>query len=276
MALTEYPNFSPDEYALSEEAVLRYQKGDHEASEIIINMFDRLILKYIKIFTSHNLKFTDRGTRILVLGLTKNNSKTKHLSMSDKVHASQLFWGFTENFFKHYSTSDLYNELVVLILELAKEYKAQGKSFCGYITSVFPYRLVDKLRELTSDPVTRNQGTVDSELDDVTNFPSEEMESYYDNVLVGKEPGEPDDLDYAWVQGHTALIFSDLAPFERKLLILKYPEANSEIPPILQQTVSDKKLADITGFSRQHIIRKRRLIEEKLASKVRLLTQQPV
>jgi len=271
--MTTSSNIFNDQNAdLIEKAVIKYKLNHQHQSDIIIELLNPLILKYIKILTSNNINFKDRTSYIVALGLTKSAKSKGPLSNSDKIRVSQLFWGFCENLFKNYSTEDIYNELVVLILEMVKEYEQKGSSFCAYVATSLPYKFVTRLRELTSDTITINDPIENISIDELFYLSSDESDDDFTEVINPAESTE-DVLDKFWVFGETAKIFKDLVPFERKLLMLKYPEINTNIPFIEQAIVSDHKIAEITGYSRQTIIRKRRSIESKLANKLETLKE---
>jgi len=209
-----------------DELVLAYKNGNvHERNDALtdlINQFGGYFNKYVDILHGGALNLHNRDTyRFLSLFLPKQEKTTQSITW---VRRSIV------RIMQHYERGDIYNELVLIFINLLNKYKRveneQGVvNFVHYFTTVFRFRVKDWYNSLTGQPLLSNPVYIDEGLEDsdgnllpfladglITGIGYEFDVSELDRRLDLKR------LDMAWVARSSDPLFRDCSQYDRYLL----------------------------------------------------------
>ena len=242
-----------DEMGIKLDTYIKTYKSEKspESASKIIQMLDPLILKYLRIISNHNINLKDNLTRTIIFCLVKANGKKASFDTEiNRMHALKSFWGFTDNLLSKYDSSDIYNETIIVILDMIERYEFQESTFLFYLNKHLPYRFVDRISELTSDMIT-NYTVKRIENEALIESLHEE-----DAELLEKQDGledyASDTLGSQWISGaHCHPIFKDLTCLERKIVLLKYGEEDQP---------TDQRIAETLGYNTRWLSQKRQEI----------------
>jgi hypothetical protein len=249
-----------------DQLVRQYQQG--ESCEELIHIYHPFLLKYHKMLTlcmidlrSYDLRrfiacyMSNQGLR---LGLLRGKFRSKE-SIKDAyriVHKlRKAIDGYTFLFPKqlHYPYDEVFDELVILFLKLAKGYQDMGRGFGYYLETHYRYELKRWIDDKTVD------AKATMEYDDP--FQQTEERISIDSTLSMKHLDKPlgleidEDMDLnniLWLNGVVCGdLFKELSYSERYVLVKYY-----------QDKWSDQEIARQTGFHAVSINRMRhRLLE---------------
>jgi RNA polymerase sigma factor (sigma-70 family) len=215
-----------EEYDYIDSLVLRYQDGDPAAAEILLQQFQPYILKYLSLLTG-NYGLKDSDIRKFVSTFIKDK-EAQYLLRLGKAGQEQKAKAYEElnkivKLCSFLEQNEILNELVIILLKLARRYKKGSKSFANYLYKSFCYELSRRIKEIIKDPSVYQRGRIisfydlsyinkDSIIDTV------DVLDRIDNLI---EDGE-DELNNAWIQGITCCdkSLARLKALDR--LILKY------------------------------------------------------
>ncbi|WP_231115063.1 RNA polymerase sigma factor [Neomoorella thermoacetica] len=199
-----------------EQLVLDYQHGD--LAYELIEIFKPLIYKYINILKYQRINFDDAKSRQFISlfvsdSYTRNCLKRKNPSLDAKKHVYDLL-SMLNHALYCYESDDLFNEAVVVLLTMARNYKQQGKSFLGYINKSFPFAFYRAIIQLVRDPsvFSRNYNLSLETIDDNTSQMLKLSENPYDRI----------NEDFSFIKGQTDSPFALLTPLDRLILIKRY------------------------------------------------------
>ena len=148
---------------------------------------------------------------------------------------------------------EIFADLQMMFLRMAKRYKPLGKSFCAYINRGYGYEVSRHIKTYIKNPISipyrqteyenYMHSTMDSEIEE-----SHFEDGYYYEMATGI-PG-PD-----WIKGISCSdMFSTLSPTDRKILLKYYLE-----------DWNDRQIAEYLGIHINTVNQKRRLAIGKVA-----------
>lgn len=141
-----------------EEAVKRYQNGDFGAAAEIIKAYEPLIYKYVHVLRSGAVDFSDPDV-LAFISLFISDAKTRKKLLSKRPHweakkAAQDVASMLSRCLGRLEHDELYNELCLGLLELAKRYRDAGRTFAAYISGSFRYEVYRRVINYLRDPTT--------------------------------------------------------------------------------------------------------------------------
>lgn len=273
---TDEGYFTESDYQELQRNLILYKEGSQEAITYIIRIFHPFITKYTRFIINGDLPYSkyidSRGverckvsatiSRFVSLFIEKKGEETdkKKLFSSTCMRIKTLF--------SKYEYGDIYNELVLALLNMANKYKittegdkyhkANG-TFHMYISKCFHWEAYRYLTKLINDPLSHFEvirlcdqfDDIDTEdntpevciEDETASFIFEEMmdtasrqsDIEHANTLTLKEE-EPisaydiDSLNFNWTNGVTCSeLFQDLTPYEREIIILSFIKNKTDI-----------------------------------------------
>ena len=280
------PNHEPDEngvyyteedYQELQRNLVLYKEGNQEAITYIVRMFHPFITKYVRFIKFGNLPYTEcknkRGTfnkvsptisMFVSLFIDKKDKVTK----ADKKKVFSSTCTKIKALFEKYEYGDIYNELVLALLNMANKYKItkegdeyhkKNGTFHMYVSKCFHWEADRFLIKLVKDPLTHFEVmSLRDQFDDMDDedstgeafVPDLEAEKAYEVVinnvsrqdaiakartLTIKEDASVDTYDMAslnfnWTNGVTCSeIFEDLTPYEREIILLSFIEKKTDI-----------------------------------------------
>lgn len=259
------------DYAELQENLKKYKEGSREATEYIVKAFHKFTTKYARFINMGHVPYLiedykngkshtkiDQSISMFVKLYTKKEDRDNHPLRSKCFSAvcNKIVMLFSK-----YDYCEIYNEMVLALLNMASRYKILDKddkyykkngTFPMYVKKCFHWEAKRQLDKLVKDPLAHNE--VIHLVDDFNEMADDEYDNYQElliqdesaaknlqeatsrcdaemkvklsNKLKTKEVhGEYDDmfLDFNWTNGITCSeLFSDLTPIERELLILIY------------------------------------------------------
>ena len=260
------------EYQLLQEYVFDYQDNMPGAAEKILDSFKGFIWKYTELISNGRFQIEDESLRsfVALFSVNQTNRKCAHQYKYKPTVAAGLSETVKriKSLFAQYTIVDIKNETIGTLLSMAKRYKDKDKpSFHNYVDKCFHYELYRAMIKLIKDPLTRSwYEPYNDDYQTDMNIPFEFEESLYkadqewlvanaDIITVpAKNPYYDESLDLNWINGVTCCdALKTLSPFEREILKYKYIDK-----------MTDEDIADIYGFCRATINRKRLKAEQKL------------
>ncbi len=249
------------DYGRIEELVARYQEGDQAAATELIDTFQNYLDKFAGVLVDGVVDLRNRDTRNFIIlfiadeGVRKSlrrarYNKAVHSAAYDVVSLVHKTCGA-------YEPEDIQQELVLILLTLAKRYKKKGSkhNFCGYLYNVFRYDLYRRVLAMTRDPAVfsllDNVSYNDTSYINLDSDFTDQDELYIDMPYIANED---DCLDYNWIQGYTCDdAFDGLSKLDRYILKLSYEDG-----------VTDVDIAKKLGMHRHTIRTKKRDAIEKV------------
>lgn len=232
-------------YRELEQYVLDYQNGDSEAADKIIRAFEGVIVKFTNLVCRGIIDPADKGLRNFVALFYPGSSGRKlHEYRFNSTACNELIEkaAFISKLFRDFEYDEIKNELIIIILNLARKYKPKGDGiprFHIYVSKVFHFRAFGNLVKLISDP-SFNSKRVSLEMYNF--FQDEDIET-----AISKE------LDEIWTSGLTADIFANMLPVDRKIIKMYYFDK-----------MSDEEIASFLGYTPTRVARRRRELVKEL------------
>lgn len=268
--------FTESDYQELQRNLILYKEGNQEAITYIVRMFHPFITKYTRFIINGDLpysKYTDaRGIERRKVSATISKFVSLFIEKKDKdVDRKKLFSSTClriKTLFSKYEYGDIYNELVLALLNMANKYKITQEgdkyhksngTFHMYISKCFHWEAYRYLTKLINDPLSRfeiirlcdqfdDMNTEDETLevfieDELAAFTIQEMidtasrqsDIEHANTLTLKEQ-EPisvydiDSLNFNWTNGVTCSeLFKTLTPYEREIIILSFIKNKTDI-----------------------------------------------
>ena len=309
--LVEQHTFTEEDYANLYRNLLLFKEGDREATQYIISAFHRVLNAYACFIVLHKIPYTtikDKNGRIYTNRMNKSiysficlfvnkrilaqdPQKTNNRGYSMSKQRIMTTCDYIYSLFNKYEYGDIYNELVLALLNMANKYKIitdpndpkykPNGTFHVYVEKCFHYEAFAFLTKLIKDPITNVNFT------ELTSYDEEEftpviqksnmlidqkqisdynlMIDYIDrkialekcNGIALKEDDvdiyDTDSLNFNWISGTVCNdAFKVLTTYERELIILAF---------IKNQTEED--IASIFHCSRAAIgVQKRKAIKK--------------
>lgn len=284
-----------EKYKKLQEALILYKQGDKSATEYIIKRFHNFISMYSRFICHKYVYYNVTIIKDKKTGQLKNVYKIHpslksfmflYCSKDDKLKYSnkgELYNALTQKIFSlfhKFEYSDIYNELVLALLNMANKYKIthegdeyhkENGTFHMYVSKCFHYEAKRALDKIINDPINLSNVPLINDLDDIDlennkgeykiitdekaikmlenalNNASRECQLRDTNKLTQKEENldflDIDTLNFNWTNGITCSeIFTDLSNIEREILVMYY---------IKKMTI--KQLCEIYHTSRNNI-----------------------
>lgn len=280
--------FTQEDYLNLHQQVLAYQAGTPGAADYIVTEFHEFLSKYENLISYGKFDIEYICARRFLSLFMDNKPMRKNLSQyrfSPTIRRYIYETGAYVNrmIMKNCPKEDVYQILVLTLLEMAKRYKDYEKpSFHNYVDKCFHFHAFMAFKRYFTDPSDRlrsesngsrpsfdrnemkdicelleDNGAL-SAYDKTMNEVDHAMRLELTNDFVINENGVSvyDDqcLNLNWINGATCTeAFKELSPFERKILILAYIENKP-----------DREIANEFGLCRAAINRKRRGAVKKL------------
>ena len=258
--------YTEEDYQRLQNALVRYKGGDETASTEIVSMFHQFLSKYTKFIVYEN--------SIIPSSVSRGNKKNLDPSLSkfvslfiDKQKTTNSKSAFAtacitiKKLFSKYDYWDIYNTLVLALLNMATKYKItkegdwnhhKNGSFHMYVSRCFHWEAWRFLNKISNDPL------VHTDCLHLCNFdkPESEEEKFYvygiedtnasfqleasinemDRIIslmnssfltlnesIPYSSYSMDSLNFNWTNGSTCSeLFETLTPYEREILILSF------------------------------------------------------
>lgn len=158
-------NFTEQDYANLQRNLVLFKDGDREATEYIIKAFHRTLHTYAHFIVLHKLpyvKIPGKGINKIypsVLNFIKLFSGSKAKEKFDIKDTCDYIYSL----FKRYEYGDIYNTLVLALLNMANKYKIitdpddpkykPNGSFHLYVKKCFHFEAFHFLKDLSKDPL---------------------------------------------------------------------------------------------------------------------------
>jgi RNA polymerase sigma factor (sigma-70 family) len=276
---TEEGYFTEEDYQELQRNLVLYKEGSQEAVTYIIRMFHPFITKYARFIVNGDLpysKYKDaKGAERCKVSSTISkfvslfiDKKDDTGELNDKKKLFSITCTKIKTLFSKYEYGDIYNELVLALLNMANKYKitteddkyhkANG-TFHMYVSKCFHWEAYRYLTKLINDPLSHFEvirlcdqfDDIDDEEeapevcieDEGAAFVFEQMietvnrQSQIKNAntltLNEPEPIEANDIDslnFNWTNGVTCSeLFKDLTPYEREIIVLSFIKNKTDI-----------------------------------------------
>jgi RNA polymerase sigma factor (sigma-70 family) len=222
----------PD-YSLVDQLVDKYQAGDKDSAEELINQMSPYMIKYFKIIKFGIIDLNDRDSRRFISLFVdsfdaRERLKRKFQSKDARCEAYQAV-SFLQSTCANIPTEDVIQELIMILLTLAKRFSRHREkvNFCGYLYNSFRFELARRIKVMTSDPLV-HRSELNLSFDDDEYLNEEEIDeelSYTNEPMMYLE----EDLGNSWQRGLTCSeMFSDLTQQQRIILKLYYVDGESD------------------------------------------------
>ena len=282
------PNHGPDEkgvyfteedYQELQRNLILYKQGNQEAVTYIVRTFHPFITKYTRFIKFGNVPYSHyidkRGVQHKKVSPTiaqftalfiDKTEKTKDRAEKKKVFSQTCYK--IKNLFNKYEYGDIYNELVLALLNMANKYKItkegdqwhkKNGTFHMYVSKCFHWEAYRFLTKLVNDPLTHfevvslrdqfddfDDDVPDNEIFIEDTSAEQAFEIMLNNVsrqndikkaktLTMKESSKVDaydlsSLNFNWTNGVTCSeLFSDLTPYEREIIVYSFIEKRTDI-----------------------------------------------
>ena len=273
---TDEGYFTESDYQELQRNLILYKEGNQEAITYIIRIFHPFITKYTRFIVNGDLpysKYIDRkGVERHKISATISQFVSLFIEKKDddtnkkKVFSSACLR--IKTMFSKYEYGDIYNELVLALLNMANKYKitqegdryhkANG-TFHMYISKCFHWEAYRYLSKLISDPLSHfevvrlcdqfDDMDIENDIpevfveDETALFMLQEMldttsrQSDIENAntltLREQEPlsvYDVDSLNFNWTNGVTCSeLFKELTPYEREIIVLSFIKNKTDI-----------------------------------------------
>lgn len=268
--------FIESDYQELQRNLILYKEGNQEAITYIVRMFHPFITKYTRFIVNGNLphsKYTDsKGIERYKVSATISKFVSLFIEKKEeKIDKKKLFSSTClkiKTLFSKYEYGDIYNELVLALLNMANKYKITTEgdeyhkpngTFHMYVSKCFHWEAYRYLTKLINDPLSHfevirlcdqfddmNTEEDASEIfmeDESASFAMQEMldtasrqsDIEHASTLTLKEQ-EPisaydiDSLNFNWTNGVTCSeLFKDLTSYEREIIILSFIKNKTDI-----------------------------------------------
>ena len=273
---TDEGYFTESDYQELQRNLILYKEGNQEAITYIIRIFHPFITKYTRFIINGDLpysKYIDtKGIERCKVSATISKFVSLFIEKKeDDIDKKKMFSSTCvriRKMFSKYEYGDIYNELVLALLNMANKYKITQEgdiyhksngTFHMYISKCFHWEAYRYLSKLISDPLSHFEvirlcdqfDDMDIDSDGPELFMEDEnatfiMQEMIDtasrqgdikraDTLTLKED-EPistydiDSLNFNWTNGVTCSeLFEDLTPYEREIIVLSFIKNKTDI-----------------------------------------------
>lgn len=267
--------FTEDDYKELQRNLVLYKEGNQEAITYIIRAFHPFLTKYVRFIKDGDLPYTQRTNKNgrvynkvsptitsfakLFMGKASKEEKKKQFS-STCFRIKELF--------EKYEYEDIYNELVLALLNMANKYKItkegdvyhkENGTFHMYVSKCFHWEAYRFLIKMIDDPLVHfdilslkdqfddmdeddpgkevfvEDKTASYAFDDMINAVNRQGNIARSHTLTMKENTkiteyEDESLNFNWTNGVTCgKLFAGLSPYEREIIILSFIEKKTDI-----------------------------------------------
>jgi len=198
-----------------------------QAAENLIKKFYPLFKKYNVLLKSGQIDFNDSEMKMFVASFIDEEplKKALHRRIQKAAFRQQIYqrFNFVKETYGSLPEDEIKIDLDMIFLEMAKRYKAIGRSFCGYLYNSFRYEVSRHIKKFTRNPLNIHYRNCEYE-DYMKSADVEEgfEEACFEDKFYENSVGIP---DLSWISGKNCSdIFQCLTPLERKLLVKYYME----------------------------------------------------
>lgn len=268
--------FTESDYQELQRNLILYKEGNQEAVTYIIRIFHPFISKYTRFIVNGDLphsKYIDsNGIERYKTSATISKFVSLFIDKKDTEMSKKKLFSFTclkiKSLFSKYEYGDIYNELILALLNMANKYKitteddkyhkANG-TFHMYVSKCFHWEAYRFLAKLVKDPLSHfeNLKLCDQfddmddekeyhevyvadksstfELQKMIESVSRQNDIEHANTLTLKEDRpisiyDDDALNFNWTNGVTCSeLFKTLTPYEREIIILSFMKNKTDI-----------------------------------------------
>lgn len=224
------------------------KRESRAAANKLIERFNPLFKKYVLLFKTCQIDFTDSDVKTFIRtfiadprlhrALKRTRSKTEFRGEIYKKFA------FVCETYGQLSEDDILIDLQMLLLVLAKRYKAMGKNFCAYVHNCFRYEVSRHVKKFIKNPINIGYKNM-SYADESNGLNDAGLENSYEDNYYESETGIP---NATWISGETCSdVFNTLSNIERKIIVMYYAEEKN-----------DKQISKALGLHINTINQKRR------------------
>ena len=273
---TEEGYFTESDYQKLQRNLVLYKEGNQEAITYIIRIFHPFVTKYTRFIINGDLPYSkyidNKGIERCKISATISKFVSLFIEKKETDVDKKKVFSSTclriRTLFSKYEYGDIYNELVLALLNMANKYKITQEgdkyhksngTFHMYISKCFHWEAYRYLTKLINDPLSHYE-TIrlcdqfdDMEIekeaselfveDEQATFVMQEMidttsrqsDIENANTLTLKE-NEPisvydiDSLNFNWTNGVTCSeLFTELTPYEREIIILSFVKNKTDI-----------------------------------------------
>ena len=274
---TDEGYFTESDYQELQRNLTLYKEGNQEAITYIIRIFHPFITKYARFIVYGDLpysKYVDaRGVNRYKVSATISKFVALFIEKKDNETDKKKLFSSTcfkiKAMFSKYEYCDIYNELVLALLNMANKYKITKEgdkyhksngTFHMYVSKCFHWEAYRYLTKLIADPLSRcdimrlcdqfddmdiehdtsTEVFIEDEnatfvMEEMLNTTSRQNDIDNANTLTLKEE-EPisvydiDSLNFNWTNGVTCSeLFTDLTSYEREIIILSFIKNKTDI-----------------------------------------------
>lgn len=302
--------FTEEDYQELQRNLVLYKEGNQEAVTYIVRTFHPFITKYTRFIKFGNLPYmkmtNKRGDTYNKVSPTISSFVSLFIEKQGKLSKEEKKKVFSQtcvkikHLFSKYEYGDIYNELVLALLNMANKYKItqegdpyhkKNGTFHMYVSKCFHWEAYRFLNKLIKDPLTHLEAlnlidqfddmaddedpeghvvlvneAAEQELDRMLEETSRKNDLENSRTLTAKEsPGlsayDLESLNFNWTNGVTCSdIFSVLTPYEREIILLSFIEKKTDI-----------EIGQIYGCHRATINGHKKEAIRKISEKARLL-----
>lgn len=273
---TQEGYFTESDYQELQRNLILYKEGNQEAITYIIRAFHPFITKYARFVVNGDLPYSNytdaKGVERYKVSPTISKFVSLFIDSNSKETDKKKLFSSTclkiKTLFSKYEYGDIYNELILALLNMANKYKitVEGDeyhkpngTFHMYVSKCFHWEAYRYLSKLIKDPLAHFDvirlcdqfSDIDMENNVPEVFIEDEsaafaMEELINNVsrendiknastltLKEKEPINAFDIDalnFNWTNGVTCSeLFKVLTPYEREIIILSFIKNKTDI-----------------------------------------------
>lgn len=268
--------FTESDYQELQRNLILYKEGNREAITYIVRIFHPFITKYTRFIINGDLpysKYIDtKGIERRKVSSTISKFVSLFIENKDEQIDKKKLFSFTcvkiKTLFSKYEYGDIYNELVLALLNMANKYKitAEGDkyhkangTFHMYVSKCFHWEAYRYLKKLIKDPLSHLETLRlcdqfdNMDIEDATTeifiedesavFAIQEMfetisrqnDIEHANTLTLKEQTtisayDIESLNFNWTNGATCSeLFKTLTPYEREIIVLSFIKNKTDI-----------------------------------------------
>lgn len=302
--------FTEEDYQELQRNLVLYKEGSQEAVTYIVRTFHPFVTKYTRFIKFGNLPYmkmtNKKGETYNKVSPTISSFVSLFIEKHGKVSKEEKRRIFSQtcvkikSLFSKYEYGDIYNELVLALLNMANKYKItqegdqyhkKNGTFHMYVSKCFHWEAYRFLNKLIKDPLTHLEALnlidqfddlvdeesmdghfvfvnpdAEQELDKMIEEVSRQNDIEKSRTLTAKEePGlsayDLESLNFNWTNGVTCSdIFAVLTPYEREIILLSFIEKKTDI-----------EIGKIYGCHRATINDHKKKAVRKIQEKARLL-----
>lgn len=230
------------------------KRQSREAMQELLNRFYPLFKKYLLLFTTGHINYSNTEQRAFVRLFMGNNVLKKALFTKrltrDMKHKIEHKFNFVVEGYGNQTEEEMYGDMYLIVMTLAKRYKDTGRSFCCYVYNLFKYEMFRVVQAYQENPANIHYKV--TELNDESNLkPVNDDYSSVENGDIEDEQGIP---TIEWIRGETCNRAFQSLNMEERMVITKY----------YLQNWSGRQVADLLGVHENTANQKRKNAIKKL------------